>query len=139
MCVKLYQFIRQHVNTLFSDLTAAALVETRTRIFGEFAFSPRNYSNLFNCEHYNMKNLVLFASHYSRHYFVNNLPKLNEHRYLGSNISDYYHIQSLGSSPSTFRSTIGASHAQPSYEYNIGPSPDVNEVYPGLYVGDAYV
>lgn len=46
------------------------------------------------------------------------------------------HIQSFGA-PSSVLSSLSTFRARPFADITYNPTPDVNEVYPGLYVGDA--
>ncbi|XP_022821866.1 dual specificity protein phosphatase 3-like isoform X3 [Spodoptera litura] len=46
-------------------------------------------------------------------------------------------LMSFGSSPSSVLSSLSSFRSRPFADISYNPTPDVNEVYPGLYVGDA--
>lgn len=47
------------------------------------------------------------------------------------------HVQSYGASPSSVLNTIPSYRSRVFTDVPYTATPDVNEVYPGLYVGDA--
>ncbi|XP_030022482.1 dual specificity protein phosphatase 13 isoform X2 [Manduca sexta] len=52
-------------------------------------------------------------------------------------VSDVSYYDSFGSSPSSVLSSLSTFRSRPFADITYNPTPDVNEVYPGLYVGDA--